>query len=86
MQVMNPADPDTSVFYDAYYKLSRRLLDSDKVRRFRLEGGQILILASHRVLHGREVIDDAGYRHLQDAYFEHDNVRNMLTVLARSHD
>ena len=83
---MNPADPDTTVFYDAYYKLSRRLLGSRRVRRFRLEGGQILILASHRVLHGREVIDDAGYRHLQDAYFEHDNVRNMLTVLARSHD
>ncbi|MAJ52440.1 MAG: hypothetical protein CBC39_00140 [Cellvibrionales bacterium TMED79] len=86
MQVMNPADPDTAGVYDAYYKLSRRLFSSDKVRRFRLEGGQILIVASHRVLHGREVIDDAGYRHLQDAYFEHDNVRNMLTVLARSHD
>jgi len=86
MQVMNPSDPDTAAFYDAYYKLSRRLFDTDKVRRFRLEGGQILIVASHRILHGREAIDDAGYRHLQDAYFEHDNVRNMLTVLARSHD
>jgi gamma-butyrobetaine dioxygenase len=86
MQVMNPTDPDTAAFYDAYYKLSRCLFSTDKVRRFRLEGGQILIVASHRVLHGREAIDDAGYRHLQDAYFEHDNVRNMLTVLARLHD
>ena len=86
MQVMSPSDPDTASFYDAYYKLSRRLFSTDKVRRFRLEGGQILVVASHRILHGREAIDDAGYRHLQDAYFEHDNVRNMLTVLARSHD
>ena len=50
MQVMNPSDPDTAAFYDAYYKLSRRLFDTDKVRRFRLEGGQILIVASHRIL------------------------------------
>lgn len=86
MQVMDPFDPDTAAFYDAYYRLSRRLFSTTRVRRFRLEGGQILIVASHRVLHGREAIDDDGYRHLQDAYFEHDNVRNMLTILARSHD
>lgn len=43
------------------------------------------VLASHRVLHGREAITSSGYRHLQDAYFEHDNIRNMLTVLERSH-
>ena len=40
MQVMNPSDPDTAAFYDAYYKLSRRLFDTDKVRRFRLEVGR----------------------------------------------
>ena len=52
MQVMNPSDPDTAAFYDAYYKLSRRLFDTDKVRRFRLEGGQILIVASHAFFTG----------------------------------
>ena len=33
--------PDTAAFYDAYYKLSRRLFDGDKVRRFRLGVGDI---------------------------------------------
>ena len=86
MQVMDPLNPDTAAFYDAYYKLSRRLITSPFNRRFRLHGGEILVVASHRILHGREAIEDAGFRHLQDAYFEHDNVRNMLTVLERTHD
>ncbi|MDC6458741.1 TauD/TfdA family dioxygenase [Luminiphilus sp.] len=86
MQVMDHQDPETAAFYDAYYALSRRLVSTDLSRSFRLEGGQILVVASHRILHGREAIESSGNRHLQDAYFEHDNVRNRLTVLARSHD
>ncbi|MDA8754095.1 TauD/TfdA family dioxygenase [Luminiphilus sp.] len=86
MQVMDHRNPETAAFYDAYYALSRRLLSTNLSRSFRLEGGQILVVASHRILHGREAIESSGHRHLQDAYFEHDNVRNRLTVLARSHD
>ena len=48
---------------------------------FRLEGGQILLCAGHRVLHGRTALRSNGRRHLQDAYFEHDNVRNHLRLL-----
>lgn len=85
MQPMDFRDPDTAVFYDAYHKLSRVLINTRFSRTFRLNGGEMLVLASHRVLHGREAITSSGYRHLQDAYFEHDNIRNMLTVLERSH-
>ena len=85
MQTLDPTARDTIEFYNAYYKLSKRVLNSNFQRSFRLDGGQILIVASHRILHGRKEITSAGARHLQDAYFEHDNVRNMLSVLERRH-
>jgi gamma-butyrobetaine dioxygenase len=85
MQTMDFRDPDTAVFYDAYHKLSRTLVNTKFSRSFRLNSGEMLVVASHRILHGREAITSSGYRHLQDAYFEHDNIRNMLTVLKRSH-
>ena len=44
-------------------------------------GGQVLLCAGHRVLHGRTALRSKGQRHLQDAYFEHDNVRNHLRWL-----
>ena len=50
----------------------------------RLDGGQILLIAAHRVLHERTELCTAGRRHLQDAYFKHDNVRNHLYLLRRS--
>lgn len=56
---------------------------ADVKASFRLDGGDILIVAAHRVLHGREAFEAAGSRHLQDAYFELDNVRNHLVVLQR---
>ena len=83
MQPLNPQSLDTANFYNAYHLLSQQLLESPFQCRFRLEGGQIIVVGSHRVLHGREAIETAGKRHLQDAYFEHDNVRNLLTVLKR---
>ena len=86
MQCLNPMDPTTSAFYEAYHVLSSRILSGDFTRSFRLNGGEMLLVAAHRVLHGREAILSAGKRHLQDAYFEHDNVRNMLTVLSRNYD
>ena len=51
---------------------------------FRLEGRQILLCDGHRVLHGRTALRSDGARHLQDAYFEHDNVRNHLRWLRLS--
>lgn len=83
MQPMNPTRPGVAEFYRAYHELSRRLLDPAAEAVFRVEGGQALVIAAHRVLHARKEFVPNGRRHLQDAYFEHDNVRNHLTVLRR---
>ncbi len=71
-------------FYAAYHELSRRVNSPGAQVTFRLEGGQILLCDGHRVLHGRRALRSDGGRHLQDAYFEHDNVRNHLRWLRLS--
>lgn len=83
MQTMNPTQPGVTDFYRAYHELCQRITDDAAKSRFRMEGGSILLVASHRVLHARDEFEPIGRRHLQDAYFEHDNVRNHLTVLQR---
>lgn len=81
MQTIDPGDSRAAAFYDAYHELCRRLTGDDARATFRLDGGEILIVAAHRVLHGREAFEPTGRRHLQDAYFELDNVINHLYVL-----
>ncbi len=83
MQTLDPELPGITAFYRAYRALCELVTDDAFKARFRLDGGDILIVAGHRVLHGRDAFDAAGRRHLQDAYFEHDNVRNHLEVLKR---
>lgn len=83
MQTLDPEVPGMADFYRAYRALCELVTDDAFKARFRLEGGDILVVAAHRVLHGREAFDSTGRRHLQDAYFEHDNVRNHLEVLKR---
>ena len=81
MQVIPLSEPRLGEFYAAYHELSR-LVNAARARvSFRLEGGQILLVAGHRVLHGRTALRSNGRRHLQDIYFEHDNVRNHLRLL-----
>lgn len=81
MQTMDPTPTRTADFYRAYHALCQRLTDPQARITFRLDGGEILVVAAHRVLHGREAFEPSGKRHLQDAYFEFDNVRNHLFVL-----
>lgn len=83
MLAADPTHPRMTEFYRAYHELTRRILDRANQARFRLEGGHVLIVASHRVLHARDEFTPNGRRHLQDAYFEHDNLRNVLWVLQR---
>jgi gamma-butyrobetaine dioxygenase len=83
MQTIDPNDRRAASFYRAYHELCRRITDPAGQVSFRLHGGEILIVAAHRVLHGRQAFQPAGRRHLQDAYFEMDNVRNYLVVLRR---
>lgn len=83
MQAVDPERQGVATFYRAYHELCRRLTEPSEKATFRLDGGEILIVAAHRVLHGRHAFDAAGRRHLQDAYFELDNMRNHLVVLER---
>ena len=75
------SEPRLADFYAAYHELSGRINAASAQASFRLEGGQILLCAGHRVLHGRTALRSDGRRHLQDAYFEHDNARNHLRLL-----
>ncbi|MDE0075060.1 MAG: TauD/TfdA family dioxygenase [Gammaproteobacteria bacterium] len=84
MQAVPLSEPRLSDFYDAYHELSRRVNDVSAQVTFRLEGGQVLLCAGHRVLHGRTALRSNGQRHLQDAYFEHDNARTHLRWLRLS--
>ena len=84
MQAVPLSEPRVSDFYAAYHELSSRVNSPGAQVTFRLEGGQILLCDGHRVLHGRTALCSDGRRHLQDAYFEHDNVRNHLRWLRLS--
>jgi gamma-butyrobetaine dioxygenase len=84
MQPIPLSEPRLGDFYAAYHELSTRMNDAGVRASFRLEPGHILLVASHRVLHGRTALRSGDRRHLQDAYFEHDNVRNHLTLLRRT--
>ena len=76
MQPIPLCEPRLNDFYAAYHELSTRMNDPGVRASCRLETGHIMLMASHRVLHGRSALRSTGMRHLQDAYFEHDNVRN----------
>jgi alpha-ketoglutarate-dependent taurine dioxygenase len=65
-----------------------RIADSKQDYRstFRLQGGEIILVAAHRVLHARESFQPTAKRHLQDAYFELDIIANKLILLKRQRD
>ncbi len=86
MQAMNPEKPGVGLFYKAYHELCHRLTDPAAKVTFRLEAGEILLVAGHRVLHGRNAFEPIARRHLQDAYYELDNVKNHLVVLRRKNE
>ena len=82
MQMIDPNKKDLKEFYKAYHEVSKRIYD-DKYRSiFRLNSGEVLIVASLRVLHARESFIPSGKRHLQDAYFVYDNAANNIVLLS----
>ena len=83
MQVADPGATGMETFYFAYHELCRRITDPAAKVTFRLEGGQILVVASHRVLHAREAFEPDGERHLRDAYYELENAINHIKVIDR---
>ena len=81
MQAIDPMRTGVNDFYQPYHCLCCHMTDSDNHVKFRLEGGHVLLVAAHRVLHAREAFVPSGKRHLQDAYFELDNIANKVITL-----
>ena len=80
MQMIDPSKKNLDTFYKAYHELCKRVNDEKYKSTFRLEAGNILLVSAHRVLHGREEFKPSGKRHLQDAYYELDNIENNLVL------
>ena len=80
MQMINPSREGIKNFYKAFHEASSRVLDSKYRSTFRLNAGEALIVASLRVLHGRESFVPSGKRYLQDAYFVYDNALNNSVI------
>ena len=80
MQMIDPSREDVKSFYKAYHEVSTRVHGSKYRSTFRLNGGEVLIVASLRVLHARESFIPNGLRHLQDAYFVYDNALNNYVI------
>ena len=78
MQMIDPRKQNIDLFYKAYHELCKRVNDKKYKSIFRLDAGNILLVSSHRVLHGRKEFKPDGKRHLQDAYYELDNIENNL--------
>ena len=81
MQMIDPQKKNVGFFYEAYHELCKRINSQKYKSRFRLEAGHILIVHGHRILHGRDKFKPDGERHLQDAYYEMDNIENNLFLL-----
>ena len=80
MQMIDPSREDVKSFYKAYHEVSTRVHNSKYSSTFRLNGGEVLIVASLRVLHARESFVPSGERYLQDAYFVYDNALNSCVI------
>ena len=76
MQMVDPQKKNVDLFYEAYHELCKRINSQNYESKFRLEAGHILLVSAHRILHGRNEFNSNGKRHLQDAYYEMDNVVN----------
>ena len=74
-------EPALDEWYRAYRLLGRAVTDPANQVRFRLEAGDTLFVNGLRVLHGRTEFRPDGRRHLQDVYFDVDDVVGNLARL-----
>lgn len=73
--------PDLGAWYRAYRALGELVTDPANAVSFRLRGGDSLFVANHRVLHARAAFSPDGARHLQDVYFQADDIAGNLARL-----
>ncbi|MCU1396614.1 MAG: gamma-butyrobetaine dioxygenase [Ilumatobacteraceae bacterium] len=74
MQPLEYDDPDLAAWYRAYRLLGSIISDPANHVTFRLNAGDTLYVNNHRVLHSRTAFVPDGPRHLQDIYFDVDDV------------
>ncbi|XP_071512001.1 gamma-butyrobetaine dioxygenase-like [Diadema antillarum] len=72
--------------YEALAAFADLLYDRVNVFRYRMRGGDILIMDNHRVLHGREAftMKSGSSRHLEGGYLDWDAVLSKIRVLGQS--
>ena len=81
MQPMSPFDPNVERFYEAYHLLARAVNDPANQIEFQAHAGTMQFLHGHRVLHARRAFDGtSGARHLQDTYFDFDDVASLVAL------
>ena len=71
-------DPDLAAWYRAYRLLGSIVSDPANRVSFRLNAGEMLFVNNHRVMHARSEYTPDGPRHLQDIYFDVDDVFGQL--------
>jgi gamma-butyrobetaine dioxygenase len=84
-QLMQPLafdDADLAQWYDAYRLLGAAIADPANHVSFRLSAGDTLFVNGYRVLHARTAYQPDGPRHLQDVYFEMDDVFGHLARMS----
>ena len=81
MQPMSPFDPDIEAFYNAYHQLAMLITDPANQIELPAAAGTMQFLHGHRVLHARRAFDGtSGSRHLQDTYFDFDDVAALVAM------
>jgi gamma-butyrobetaine dioxygenase len=83
-QLMQPLPfdhPELAAWYRAYRLLGAAVSDPANHVSFRLQAGDMLFVNNHRVLHAREAFTPDGPRHLQDIYFDADEMTGNLARL-----
>ena len=84
-QLMQPLafdDSDLPAWYDAYRLLGAAIADPANHVAFRLSAGDTLFVNGYRVLHARTAFKPDGHRHLQDVYFDVDDVFGHLARMS----
>ena len=84
-QLMQPLaydDTELAAWYRAYRLLGAAIADPANHVSFRLSAGDTLFVNGYRVLHARTAYQPDGPRHLQDVYFEFDDVFGHLARMS----
>ena len=84
-QLMQPLafdDSELAEWYRAYRLLGAAIADPAHHVSFRLSAGDTLFVNGFRVLHARTAYQPDGLRHLQDVYFEFDDVHSHLATMS----